>query len=271
MERVFKKNFLYSVDCYEVWQNQKCMDQDDIEGEIYGISYGDTMFFGFMGLEQIGFSKPIYVNLSSPYSQIFKTEETSIINEDRIQYFKDDFEFMDSPYLCHLFCKFGRISYVRFATPNKESSYMFPVADKLYEFYGDMVELGSFSNTSKKNIDNLCTQMVLTAKSNNYNIIIEKSYNSGMVWNNMCEVYKQELQIVAARLNDGSSNWETWVSYYAEQQIIGYYNSIGYVPKNTIDRICEDVFQAAKELEYNYSVESIEQLKFKVFFDLTNG
>ena len=34
MERIFGKNFVYAVDCYEVWKNQNCINQNDVDGEI---------------------------------------------------------------------------------------------------------------------------------------------------------------------------------------------------------------------------------------------
>ena len=50
MERVFGKSFIFSVDSYEVWRNQKCVDENNTDGEIIGIPYDNSMYFAYIGL-----------------------------------------------------------------------------------------------------------------------------------------------------------------------------------------------------------------------------
>jgi len=270
MKRVFGKSFLYAVDCYEVWQNQRCIEDVDVEGEIYAIPYGIYLYFAFGGLDRAGFSFPFYTFLNSSQSHIIEAHEEGIVNEGRIQYFKEDFEGVNKPYICHLFCKFGRISYVRFATPTENSTPLFPMAEKVYEFYGDMIELGGFTETSKLKIDTICLNMVKNSTNPICNIVVDKTYNCDMKWNPMTSIFRRELNIFAERTKNNSEvNWELLVAYYAIKQIKEYNNAMGYVPKYTIDNICNDVFDAAHSLDVIYAVDVVEQLKFKVYYDLT--
>lgn len=269
MKRVFGKSFLYAVDCYEVWQNQRCIEDIDIEGEIYAIPYGVYMYFAFQGLDRSGFSLPFYTFLNSSQSQIIEAHEKGIVNEGRIQYFKEDFESVDQPYICHLFCKFGRISYVRFATPTANSNPMFPMAEKIFEFYGDMIEMGGFSDATKSKINALCRNMVEKSTSSKCNIVTDSAYNNNMVWNSMKTQFVNELKLYAYHANEPNVNWELLVAYYAEKQIQDYDKFMGYVSMQTIENICIDVFSAAKELDRVYDVDCVEYLKFKVYYDLT--
>ena len=268
MKRIFKKNFYYAVDCYEVWQDQNCIEDNDIESDIFAIVYGGFIHFAFIGMDNIGFSKPFTMNLNSVESHILEVSKEGIINENRIQYFYDDWYNYTSPYVCHLFCQFGRIDYVRFGYASQQLSNSIPWPDKLFEFYGDMVELGSFSTESKRKIDDIFRKMVVNAPHNNYNITVEGCLNENVVWNDMTHIYRKELNYYLSESYKSNVNWEILVSLYAESQIKNYFEMLGFVPKSIVDHICEDVFSVAIGLG-NYDVEMVEQLKMKVYYDLT--
>ena len=195
MERIFKKNFVYAVDSYEVWSNQKCIQQKEVDGEIIGIVYGEFMYFVGLGFNEEDSFIPFKVCLNSPSSQILEVDNASIINESRIQYYNDEFSGSTEPYICHLFCKYGRISYIRFATAAKELNSFFPMPDKIYEYYGDMIEIGQFSKESIMKIESVCKQIIKTSASN-FQISLAESVNSNMVWNSMSESFKAELDSV---------------------------------------------------------------------------
>ena len=220
-------------------------------------------------MENIGFSKPFTMSLYNMESQILEVTSDGIINEDRIQYYKDDWFNKTCPYVCHLFCQFGRIDYVRFgyALPPQLSD-LYPSPDKLFEFYGDMVELCSFSADSKRKIDDIFRKMIMKAPLNIYNITVERCLNENVVWNDMTQRYRKELNYYLSENDKSNVNWEIVVSLYAEDQIKNYFDMLSFVPKSIVDHICEDVFSAAKGLG-NYDVEMVEQLKMKVYYDLT--
>lgn len=268
MERIFGKNFVYAVDCYEVWRNQKCINQNDVNGEIFGIVYDDSMYFAYVGLGEASFKRPFKVDLSSNNSQILKADKLSLINEDRIQYFNDEFSGIEDPYICHLFCKYGRISYIRFATPMKDSSLFCPMADTIYEYYGDMIELGSFSDESIHKIDSLCRQIIKSSNSNGFIISLEESVNSNMIWKDMTDSFKTELQSLFIRKEQFEVSWETLVALYAEDLVKQYFDAIGYISYFTFSNICEDVYKASVSIFSETNVNHSCQLKFKVLFDM---
>ena len=191
-----------------------------------------------------------------------------LINEDRIQYFNDEFSGIEDPYICHLFCKYGRISYIRFATPMKDSSLFCPMADTIYEYYGDMIELGSFSEESIHKIDSLCRQIIKSSNSKSFIISLEESVNRNMIWNDMTNSFEEELQSLYVRKNQFEVSWETLVALYAEDLIRKYFETIGYVSYFTFNNICEDVYKASVSITSETNVNHSCQLKFKVLFDM---
>lgn len=268
MERIFGKNFVYAVDCYEIWRNQKCINQNDVDGEIVGIVYGEQMYFAYTGLGEAGFKRPFKIDLSSNNSQILNADKQSLINEDRIQYFNDEFAGIEDPYICHLFCKYGRISYIRFATPMKDSSLFCPMADTIYEYYGDMIELGSFSNDSIYKLDLICKDIIKSSNTDGLKISLESSVNHKMVWSKMVTSFYSELKSLYERKEQFQLNWESILALYTKDLIEKYYQAIGYVSYFTFNHICEDTYEAATSIAPLNNVNDCAQLKFKVLFDL---
>lgn len=268
MERIFGKNFVYAVDCYEVWKNQNCINQNDVDGEIIGVVYGEQMYFAYTGLGEASFKRPFKIDLTSNNSQILIADNNRLINEDRIQYFNDEFSGIEDPYICHLFCKYGRISYIRFATPMKDSSLFCPMADTIYEYYGDMIELGGFSEESIHKIDSLCRQIIKSSNSKSFIISLEESVNRNMIWKDMTNSFKEELQSLYVRKNQFEVSWETLVALYAEDLIRKYFETIGYVSYFTFNNICEDVYKASVSITNATNVNYSCQLKIKVLFDM---
>lgn len=268
MERIFGKNFVYAVDCYEVWRNQKCINQNDVDGEIIGIVYGEQMYFAYTGLGEASFKRPFKIDLTSYNSQILIADDNSLINEDRIQYFNEEFSGTEEPYICHLFCKFGRISYIRFATPQENSTIFCPIADCIYEYYGDMLELGNFSDESLHKIDSLCRNIIQSSNSTHFTISLDDSVNRNMVWNSMISSFKTELQSLFGRKHQFNTSWDTIVALYTEDIIRKYYDTLGYISYFTFNHICEDVYKASVSITTETNVNHSCQLKFKVLFDL---
>ena len=266
MKRIFGQNFVYTVDCYEVWRDQKCIDQSDIDGQIFGIVYDQQMFFAYTGLEKTGFKKPFKINLT--FSQTLEAKGNSLINEDRIQYLNDQFYSDDSPYICHLFCKYGRINYIRFAKAVDGSDILSPNADTIYEYYGDMMELGCFSEKSISGIDLICEQIIESSKSKGFTISLEESLNHNMVWNSMIETFKSELVSLFDSNHQLDISREMLLAFYTEKMVKEYFDAIGYISYFTFNHICEDVYKAAISICPLNNINNYCQLKFKVLFDL---
>lgn len=110
-----------------------------------------------------------------------------------------------------------------------------------------MIELGSFSNESFHKIDSLCRQKIKSSNSNGFIISLEESVNNNMIWNDMTDSFKSELQSLYVHKNQFEVSWETLVALYAEDLIRKYFETIGYVSYFAFSNICEDVYKALRQ------------------------
>lgn len=141
MEDIFGKGFRFVVDRYEEWANQKCTSQGDLSGEIVAEVVGDRIIFTLSGAERLNIVKTPSMDLSNPQSRPLESAGSFLVTSDRIQYVANSTNGGNDPYVCHLFYENGRISYVRFGFMDPNSSPLIPMANRIIEFYGDMVEL----------------------------------------------------------------------------------------------------------------------------------
>lgn len=151
MQDIFGKGFRFVVDRYEEWSNQKCTSQGSLNAEIIAEVVGNRIIFTISGAEHLNIVKTPSMDLSNPQSTILEAAGNFLITSDRIQYVANNISSDNDPYVCHLFYENGRISYVRFGFMDLNSSSLIPMANRIYEFYGDMVELdcGSKCQTSE--------------------------------------------------------------------------------------------------------------------------
>ena len=89
-----------------------------------------------------------------------------------------------------------------------------------------------------------------------------------MIWKDMTDCFKTELQSLYVHKNQFEVNWETLVALYAEDLIRKYFETIGYVSYFTFNNICEDVYKASVSITSETNVNHSCQLKFKVLFDM---
>ena len=153
IEDIYGKGFRFIVDRFEEWANQQCTNQGKLDGEIVAEVRGDKIVFTISGAEHLDIVSTLSMSLSHPNSQILKSKGNPLVQSDRIQYLTTDVSGDTVPFLCHLFYENGRIAYVRFAFMDPNSSAFFPMTSRIYEFYGDMIELtgSSRTNASEKN------------------------------------------------------------------------------------------------------------------------
>lgn len=141
MEDIYGKGFRFVVDRYEEWANQRCTSQGELNGEIVAEVRGSKIVFTITGADRLNIVKTPSMDLSNPQSQILRSNGSPLIKSDRIQYLANNISGENDPYVCHLFYENGRISYVRFGFMDPNSSSLFPMVTRIYEFYGDMIEL----------------------------------------------------------------------------------------------------------------------------------
>ena len=147
MEDIFGKGFRFVVDRYEEWANQRCTNQGELNAEIVAEVVGDRIIFTISGAEGLNIVKTPSMDLSHPQSMVLEAAGSALISSDRIQYHANTISGINDPYICHLFYENGRISYVRFGFLHPDSSLFAPFPNRIYEFYGDMVELDCASET----------------------------------------------------------------------------------------------------------------------------
>ena len=142
IDDIFGKGFRFVVDRYEEWANQQCISQGRISAEIVAEVREGKIVFKLSGedvVKTLDIVSTPSMDLSNEQSQVLKAGD--LLTKDRIQYFANTITAWNDPYICHLFCDNGRISYVRFGFLDPNSQVGYPVASRIYEFYGDMVEL----------------------------------------------------------------------------------------------------------------------------------
>lgn len=147
IDEIYGKGFRFVVDGYEEWANQRCTNQGEMNGEIVAEVVGDRIIFTLSGFERLNIVKTLSMDLSNPQSMVLKSEDGVLITSDRIQYLANNINSLNTPYICHLFYENGRISYVRFGFLHPNSSLYAPFPSRIYEFYGDMVELTGVSKS----------------------------------------------------------------------------------------------------------------------------
>lgn len=133
IHEIYGKGFKFAVDRYEEWENGRCTNQSELNGEIVAEVRGKKITFTISGVERLDIVNTVSMDFSNPMSGIMESG-------DRIQYFSDSNR-ADIPYICHLFYESGRISYIRFALLNPSSFALLPMPKRIYEFYGNMNEL----------------------------------------------------------------------------------------------------------------------------------
>lgn len=147
IDDIYGKSFRFIVDRYEEWANQQCTSQGKLDGEIVAEVRGDKIVFTISGAKRLNIVSTFSMSLSHPNSQILNSKGNPLVQSDRIQYLTNNVSGDNVPFLCHLFYENGRISYVRFAFMDPNSSALLPMTSRIYEFYGDMVELSGSSIT----------------------------------------------------------------------------------------------------------------------------
>ena len=147
MERIFRKDFKFSVDSYEEYQNQKCISSGDIDAVIYCHIFGNKAHFVITGMEGLKIDNKFDFNVEHPHSNML--EAGGMVASPRIQYMSDSLGTDTEPYICHLFCNYGQIVTVRFGFADFKASGILPWPKRIYEFSGDMEELDVLSEKSK--------------------------------------------------------------------------------------------------------------------------
>lgn len=249
MERLFKKSFRFKVDNFEEWENQQCKNKGMLDSEIIAYVSDNSIMFKLTNVEDLDIVDTIVMDLNSPFTQILQSKGSLLVSSDRIQYFGGMSDNPKVPHICHLFCEYGRISYIRFAFPTPDSNPFMPMTKRIYEFYGDMTELGELSDETL----NMISGIHLT--NNNPIPQTEQYVNQALSLANQGyegdEVYHPLYRA-----------WREFQSDPAQLQEISNYGSYGtgllrFLLFNTIEDI--DTIQQIASVSYLFLTKALEE------------
>ncbi len=282
MERIFRKDFKFSVDSYEEYQNQKCISSGDIDAVIYCHIFGNKAHFVITGMEGLKIDSKFDFNVEHPHSNML--EAGGMVASPRIQYMSDSLGTDTEPYICHLFCNYGQIVTVRFGFADFKASGILPWPKRIYEFSGDMEELDVLSEKSKQILfDYLPHERVLPFRYDKYCIMIETTsfnplkidtdtqLNEGIVWCDLVDDFEKEIRAFMPRYLQGGMNIRTVIQVMALEHAEILLKRLGFVPKVLVDAIIDDIYAAVLRTPYSDYLEDIESLKYSVYYSFTHS
>lgn len=282
MKRIFGKSFSFKVENYEEWKNQKCINQGLLDAEIICVRDKDLIKFDLIGMDKLNIDPSFILLFTDPYTMILE-QNKELINKGRIQYFGKNRN-PATPYLCHLFCQYGTIEYVRFAFTDSVDATI-PVVSRMYEFYGDMTELGDLSPETMEKVkgrtsgmktyelkykEDRYSQMLRNTIFNPFGIRTEPILNQGLVMPDLTEVFKNDLLELIEKYPTQKIPLEKIMGGYVFNGIESYYKNGDYVPKVIVDYIIESVWNAANRTKYAYLLDNLESFKYNIYYALTH-
>lgn len=114
------------------------------------------------------------------------------------------------------------------------------------------------------------SDMVRMANINPFNLTVEPLLNRELKFGNMIPIFTKELNsTVPHMLNRGYSELAA-VEAYAFNMVESYYNHAGFVPKAMVDVIVEQIYIATNQTIYAGRIGSIDDFKYKLYWDLTH-
>ncbi len=295
MERIFKKDFKFSVESYEEYQNQELISSGNLDAAIYCRIIGGKAHILITGMKDLDIDRQFSFDVNHLFSRIL--EAGGMVTSSRIQYVSGSLGTDTEPYICILSCRFEQIVTVRFGFADFNASKVFPMAKRIYDFSGDMEELGGLSEESievleengevfeeSKNIqevqstsqsplnlynDKFCV-MVDKADYNPFNIVTDEQMNEGYTWSSMIDSYEKDLKEILSPCIQNGMNLESVISAYIFNHVETIFNSKGFVPKVLIDAIINDVYSAIQRTPYAGLFKDIEIIKYDVYYNFTN-
>lgn len=281
MERIFKKDFKFSVDAYEEYQNQKCISSGDIDAVIYCHIFGNKAYFVITGMEGLNIDSIFDFNIEHPHSNMLKPG--GMVVSPRIQYMSDSLGTDTKPYICLLFCNYGQIVTVRFGFADFSVSSVFPWPKRIYEFSGDMEELDVLSEESRQILNEYLPQervlsfgydkyciMIETSDFNPLNINTDTQMNEGILWHDLVDDFEREIIEFMPRYLQGKLNIRTVIQVMVIDQVENLFKRLGYVPKVMVDAIIYDIYIALLRTPYSDFLDDIEDIKYGIYYSLTH-
>ena len=119
------------------------------------------------------------------------------------------------------------------------------------------------------------TKMIKNASINPFNITCDPNLQNQQNLPNLTSVFEQELNNLYSKLESmGNVPKEMLVqmaSGYAFNLVESYYNNAGYVPKNSLDQILEQVYKAMQQTGFRTAFGSYDDFKYNCYYGYLNN
>lgn len=117
------------------------------------------------------------------------------------------------------------------------------------------------------------TSMVNNATFNPFNITCDSNYQNPQPLPNMESIFAKELNDLSNQLkvwNRDKREVQMMVKGYVFNLVESYYKNAGYVPKNALDQILEQVYNAMKQTGFRSAFSSLEDFKYHNYYGFLN-
>lgn len=118
------------------------------------------------------------------------------------------------------------------------------------------------------------TKMVKNATFNPFKITCDPRLQNSQPVPNIKSVLANELSNLYSKLSsDGQASKKNLVSMasgYAFNLVESYYNNAGYVPKNSLDQIIEQVYQAMQQTGFRSAFDTLDDFKYNCYYGYLN-
>ena len=115
------------------------------------------------------------------------------------------------------------------------------------------------------------SEMIRMASFNPFKLTVEPNLNKNIQFGNMVDVFKKELEESLTKAQVLGFPVDEMICGYVFNMIESWYNNAGYVPKAASDAIIEQIYMAIKKTKYSNYINNVDQLKYKMYWDLTHN
>lgn len=145
--------------------------------------------------------------------------------------------------------------------------YMNGVVDKcVLHMYDRNIRI-EYLHKSLVDVEDRYTKMVKEATFNPFNITCDPKLQNNTNVPDLRVVFSRELDNLGSKVaNVQGYNLKDLVAGYAFNLVESYYNNAGYVPKNSLDQILEQVYDALKTTRLKSVFSTLDDLKYHCYY-----
>ena len=119
-------------------------------------------------------------------------------------------------------------------------------------------------------VEDKYSDFIRNTSFNPFKLTTDPILNSNLEFGNLVAIFKSELEDLLSKVVDLGLPIDYMICGYIFNMIESYYNNAGYVPKAAADSIIEQVYSAIKQTKYSGHINSLDQLKYTMYWNLTH-